>query len=135
MAKASKKVCSLGSTKTLKQCKVQKQHLKEVHKKYKKTSKQSGKQAQSCTFYEEFYRVSSVRNVVNLSTRLMWLKTLLNHTLNSTLMMIQLMAFKKSNFRRTKINCCRYKKQQLRLLGESEKQCKASQLELLGKQA
>ena len=65
----------------------------------------------------------------------MWLKTLLNHTLNSTLMMIQLMAFKKTNFRRTKINCCRYKKQQLRLLEESEKQCKASQLELLGKQA
>ena len=65
----------------------------------------------------------------------MLLKTLLNHTLNSTLMMIQLMAFKKTNFRRKKINCCRYKKQQLRLLEESEKQCKASQLELLEKQA
>ena len=128
-------MCSLGSTKTLKQYKVQKQHLKEVHKKYKKMSKQSGNQAQSCTFYEEFYRVSSVRNVVNLFTRLMWLKTLLNHTLNSTLMMIQLMAFKKTNFRRTKTNCCRYKKQQPRLLEEPEKQCKASQLELLGKQA
>ena len=60
------KVCSLVSTKTLKQCKVKIRNLKDAYKKCKDENKQSGNKRRSFAFYEEFDRVLSVRNVVKL---------------------------------------------------------------------
>ena len=60
------KVCSLGPTKTLKQCKVKIRNLKDAYKKCKDENKQSGNERRSCAFYEELNRVLSVRNVVKL---------------------------------------------------------------------
>ena len=60
------KVCSLGPTKTLKQCKVKIRNIKDAYKKCKDENKQSGNERRSCAFYEEFNRVLSVRNVVKL---------------------------------------------------------------------
>ena len=58
------KVCSLGPTKTLKQCKVKIRNLKDACKKCKDENKQSGNERHSCAFYQEFGRVLSVRFVL-----------------------------------------------------------------------
>ena len=59
-------MCSLGPTKTLKQCKVKIWNLKDAYKKCKDENKQSGNERCSCAFYEKFDRVLNVRNVVKL---------------------------------------------------------------------
>ena len=58
------KVCSLGPTKTLKQCKGKIRNLKDAYKKCKGENKQSGNERHSCAFYQEFGRVLTVRFVL-----------------------------------------------------------------------
>ena len=62
-----KKACSLGPTKTLKQCKLKNLNLKDAYKKCKDENKQSGNQRRCCAFYKELDQVLSVRNVLKLA--------------------------------------------------------------------
>ena len=93
------KVCFLGPAKTLKQRKV-----KDAYKKCKDENKQSGNKRRSCAFYEEFNRVLSVRNVVKLPQvcEVGVAEELAQSPPEITLLMIQLMTFKKTNLRKTK---------------------------------
>ena len=55
-----------GPEKMLKQCKVKIRNLKDSYKKCKDENKSSGNNFNTCQFYDEFDRVLSTRNVVNL---------------------------------------------------------------------
>lgn len=64
--KIVQEVNSHGPEKTLKQCKVKIRNLKDSYKKCKDENKSSGNNFNTCQFYDEFDRVLSTRNVVNL---------------------------------------------------------------------
>ena len=64
--KIVQEVNSYGPEKTLKQCKVKIRNLKDSYKKFKDENKSSENNFNTCQFYDEFDRVLSTRNVVNL---------------------------------------------------------------------
>ena len=65
-SKIVQEVNSHGPEKTLKQCKVKIRKLKDSYKKCKNENKSSGNNFNTCQFYDEFDRVLSTRNVMNL---------------------------------------------------------------------
>ena len=71
--------------------------MKDAYNKSKDENKQNSNQRRSCAFYEELGQVLSARNVVKLTEvyEVSRLKRSLNHPLNITLIMTQLMTFKK----------------------------------------
>ena len=59
-------VSSHGPEKTLKQCKVKIRNMKDAYKKCKDENKKSGNKSSKCPFYDEFDKLLSDRDVVNL---------------------------------------------------------------------